>query len=242
MSATPPDDEQSPWSRPAVLLSGAFILALIIVGVIVAVTSGGGSHKTHTVAQQPPTSTTTSASTASSSTTSSSTSCSLPAGSQSIPSASPPAGTQWATVGSMQVPQAPQTYGPERASGAFNTCFAHSPSGALLAAINLWGEGTAASPSSVMKKLAVGAPQNLGNGDRLDAGGSIQLAGYKFGSYSPRGTSISVVLKGPKGALLSVVTSMVWNGTDWKYKFPAKGDPSFQLVQDLTGYVEWSDF
>ena len=112
MSATPPDDEQSPWSRPAVLLSGAFILALILVGVIVAVTSGGGSHKKpHRGAAAPhvhdyasrvcleqqlrrPRLRVAPAAT-------------LPAGSQSIPSASPPAGTQWATVGSMEVPQAP---------------------------------------------------------------------------------------------------------------------------------------
>ena len=39
--------------------------------------------------------------------------CELPAGSQAVPSSSPPP-AQWETVGSMQVPQNPAVYGPER--------------------------------------------------------------------------------------------------------------------------------
>ena len=175
--STPPDEqhEQSPWSRPGVLISGAFLLALILAGILVAVSGGGGHHTTHSTAQQPAASTTTPTSNPTSST-----ACTLPPGSQAIPSSSPPVGTQWATVGSMQVPQAPNLYGPQRTHGVFNTCFAHSPSGALLAALNLWAESTAADPSQVFQKLAVGAPKNLGNNSRLDASGPVQFAGYKI--------------------------------------------------------------
>ena len=34
--------ERSPWSRPSVLLSGAFLLALVLLGVVVAVIGGSG--------------------------------------------------------------------------------------------------------------------------------------------------------------------------------------------------------
>jgi hypothetical protein len=235
--STPPDEqhEQSPWSRPGVLISGAFLLALILAGILIAVTGGGGHSTTHTSVQNtsPSTPATTPAS---------STACTLPAGSQAIPSSSPPTGTQWATVGSMQVPQAPNLYGPQRTHGVFNTCFAHNPSGALLAAINLWGEGTAADPSQVFQKLAVGAPKNLGNNARLDASGPVQLAGYKIDSYSAANATISVVLKGAQGKLVVFVTPLAWTHDDWKYIFPPNGAPSLEVIQDLTGYVPWSYF
>ena len=237
--STPPDEqhEQSPWSRPGVLISGAFLLALILAGILVAVSGGGGHHNTHSTAQQPAASTTTPTSNPTSST-----ACTLPPGSQAIPSSSPPVGTQWATVGSMQVPQAPNLYGPQRTHGVFNTCFAHSPSGALLAALNLWAETTAADPSQVFQKLAVGAPKNLGNNSRLDASGPVQFAGYRYDSYTPTQATIAVVIKGAQGKLVAAVTPMRWVGTDWRYVFPPNGTPSLQVISDLTGYVPWSDF
>jgi hypothetical protein len=142
----------------------------------------------------------------------------------------------------MQVPQAPDLYGPQRSSGGFDTCFAHSPAGALFAAVNLWGESTAAPPSEVFQKLAVGAPRSLGNNARLDSGGSVQLAGYRYDSYAPSEAQISVVLEGPDGKLAAVVTTMAWTAGDWKYVFPPNGTPPVQIVADLTGYVSWSAF
>src|SRR5437588_8578650 len=99
--STPPEQPapngQSPWSRPSVLLSGAFLLALILAGIIIAISGGGGGH--HTTSNPPATQGPTSNS---SSTAANSTACTLPVGAQTIPSASPPAGTTWNQVGSMQ--------------------------------------------------------------------------------------------------------------------------------------------
>ena len=112
--------ERSPWSRPSVLLSGAFLLALVLLGVVVAVIGGGsnGVHRTTTP--------TTAARPAPISAKATASGCSLPAGSQAVPSSSPPQ-AQWGTVGSMQVPQNPAVYGPQRTGGIWNTCFAHNP-------------------------------------------------------------------------------------------------------------------
>ena len=41
---------------------------------------------------------------------------------------------------------------------------------------------------------------------------------------------------------LAVVTSMVWQGGDWKYVFPPGGMPSYLVLADLTGYVPWTAF
>ena len=228
--------ERSPWSRPGVLLSGAFLLALLLLGVVVAVTGDRGAPQRHApmsapAARQP----------ASGPVDAASGGCSLPAGQQDIPASSPPT-AQWGTVGSMQVPQDPAVFGPQRSSGPWNTCFAHDPTGALLAAMNLWAEGTAVPASELFQRLAVGAPANLGNTAELDSDGPVQFAGYHYDSYSAGEAQVAVVFQGPEGKLLAVVTAMVWHAEDWKYLFPAGGTPAMEVIPDLTGYVPWSAF
>lgn len=227
--------ERSPWSRPSVLLSGAFLLALVLLGILVAAT-GGGSRSTPPRTRgsaAPPSPSPTAAAVA--------IGCTLPAGDHSVPSSSPPP-ARWETVGSMQVPQNPAVFGPERSSGPWNTCFAHDPSGALLAAMNLWAEGTAVPASELFQRLAVGAPKDLGNGAQLDSSGPVQLAGYRYVSYTPAEAQVAVVLRGAEGKLLAVVTPMVWRAGDWRYLFPAGGTPAMQVIADLSGYVSWSSF
>jgi len=142
----------------------------------------------------------------------------------------------------MQVPQNPTVYGPERSDGPWETCFAHNASGALLAAMNLWAEGTAADPSAVFAHLAIGAPADLGNSDRLDAAGPVQFAGYRYESYDPTTARLLVVIRGPEGKLAAAETTMTWVAGDWKYLFPPGGAPSIEVIPDLTGYVPWSAF
>ena len=230
--------ERSPWSRPSVLLSGAFLLALVLLAIVVAATGGGSDGHAagepspvsrRPIATSPPTST--------------ASGCAQnPGGSQAVPWSSPPQ-AGWGTVGSMQVPQNPTVYGPQRTSGIWNSCFAHNPSGALLAAINFYGESTTGEPEeTVMRRYAVGAPPDLGSNAGLDSGGPVQLAGYRYDSYTPSQSQVSLVFKGPQGKEAAVLTSMVWQGGDWKYVFPAGGMPSYLVVADLTGYVSWTAF
>jgi hypothetical protein len=230
------DDERSPWSRASVLFSGAFLLALVLLGIVLATTAGtdnspGDAVDTQTPARRPATTQVQAGASV----------CSLPAGSQTVPYSSPPA-AQWGTVGSMQVPQNPALFGPQRTDGPWDTCFAHDPSGALLAAMNLWAEGTAVAPSALAARLAVGAPKNLGSEVQLDSDGPIQFAGYRYGSYTPAVAQVVIVFRGPEGKLLAVATTMVWAGGDWKYLFPSDGSPAMQVLADLSGYVQWSGF
>jgi hypothetical protein len=226
--------ERSPWSRPSVLLSGAFLLALVLLGVVVATTGGGAgsndpARTPAAAARSTPTKATASG-------------CpENPAGSQTVPSTSPPQ-AQWGTVGSMQVPQNPTVYGPERSDGPWETCFAHNPSGALLAAMNFYAEGTAASPSAVLQHLAVNVTAADTTGGGLDDNGPVQLAGYRYDSYSPSQAQLTIVLQGPEGKLAGVETLMRWNGSDWRYVAPTDGTPSAEVLRDLTGYVQWSAF
>lgn len=228
--------ERSPWSRPGVLISGAFLLCLVLLGLVVAaIGSGSAPHPStlpsaHQAASAPRAGAGAGAS-----------GCSLPAGAQTIPGGGPPP-AGWQTVGAMQAPQSPAVYGPQRSDGPWETCFAHDPSGALLAALNFYAEGTAASPAAVMAHLAVGAPGDLGSSQQLDSSGPIQFAGYRYVSYTPSNAQVSIVFAGAQGKLLAVVTTMVWRDGDWKYLFPAAGTPAMQVLPDLTGYVPWSSF
>jgi hypothetical protein len=143
----------------------------------------------------------------------------------------------------MQVPQNRQVFGPQRTNGVWNTCFAHSPSGALLAAMNFWAESTAAPSGEVYRHLAVDVPsQAFKTTSRLDDEGPVQFAAYKYQSYSSSIAHVIVVIKGPGGALEAAGTSMQWTGSDWRYAFPPGGTPALQTIPDLTGYVQWSAF
>ena len=230
--------ERSPWSRPSVLLSGAFLLALVLLGLVVAATGGGLVHRG---VGMPPTVgrraivTSSPASRAGGCPENS-------GGSQVVPWSSPPP-ARWGTVGSMQVPQNPAVYGPQRTNGVWNTCFAHNPSGALLAAINFYAESTTGEgEETVMRRYAVGAPSSLGSNAGLNNSGPVQLAGYRYDSYTSSHSQVSLVFTGPQGKQAAVVTSMVWQGGVCKYVFPPGGMPSYQLLGDLTGYFPWTDF
>jgi hypothetical protein len=228
-----------------VLGSSAFLLALVLFGIVVAAigsdqppireprrTPSGARRHASAAVPEP------SGAAASSGAVSG---CDLPAGEQRVPSGGPPP-ARWGVVGSMQVPQNPEVFGPQRSSGRWNTCFAHDPAGALLAAMNLWAEGTAAAPGEVFARLAVGAPKELGNDARLDSGGPVQFAGYRYDSYTPAEAEVAVVLRGSEGKLLAVVTPMVWRAGDWKYLFPVNGATAMQVIGDMSGYVPWSSF
>ena len=93
-----------------------------------------------------------------------------------------------------------------------------------------------------MRRYAVGAPPDLGSNAGLSSSGPVQLAGYRYDSYTPSQSQVSLVFRGPQGKEAAVVTSMVWRNGDWKYVFPPGGMPSYQVVADLTGYVPWTDF
>jgi len=153
MSAKQADKQRSWWAERRFVASAAVIAVLMMSAVLVLVTGGG-----RTTGRRPPRS----ASSPSLAPTPArrgpvgASGCSLPAGSQSIPPVAPQ--TAWQLVGSMAAPSAPSTVGPQRTVDGFRVCFAHSPVGALFAAVNFWAEGTAAPAGAVYEHLAADTP------------------------------------------------------------------------------------
>ena len=247
------DQPGSPWSSTRVQFSALFVLMLFVVGIAIAIFHHGSSAKNAPTndakggAQTSLAGTTTSAA-------ANPEGCSLPTGSQEAPSTLPPAGVTWNVVGSMNVPQS-GSLGPQRTKDGLRVCFAHSPSGALLAAMNYYAEGTSSTVTGrqLAEQLMVNVPKALlaqsGNGASGEleqaAGGPVQIAGYKFDSYSPSQATYDVVIQGPQGALESITTTMIWTGQDWRYSWPTGGDPSMEVLQERTltaPYVVWSAF
>ena len=214
--STPPDEqhEQSPWSRPGVLISGAFLLALILAGILVAVVGGGSHHTTHSTAQHPAASSTTP-------TSPSSTACTLPAGSQTIPSSSPPPGRSGPRSARCRFRRPRPSMDPSARTGLQHVLRPQSLRRAARRDEPLGG-GHRRDPSArCLRTLAVGAPRNLGNSDRLDAGGPVQFAGYRYDSYNPTTARSAVVIRGPEGKLAAAVTTMRWVAERLEIRVPA---------------------
>ena len=217
------------WSKPIGLLS-AGVLALVVIGGGAALMFGGegSTPKAATPVLAP--------------VRASSSGCSLPAGGQDVSSMelSPPAIVGWHQVGNIEVPEAPETLGPEHESGGWFYCYQHSPGGALLAAIDVWASGTAASATEVARHLAVNVtPRALGS-DELPPG--LSLAGYQYMSYTPREAVIEVVFDVYDRGDVEVTTPMVWvpGLGDWRLDVPASGSVSSSVVDpSLAGYVAW---
>jgi len=217
------------WSAPIGVLSACLLGAMVISGGAALVFGGGGAAPRLMNARPAPVGT-------------SSSGCSLPAGSQDISSVelSPPAIAGWHQVGNMEVPEAPATLGPGHESRGWYYCYQHSPGGALVAAIDVWASGTAASAGQVARHLAVNVtPRALGS-DELPPG--LSLAGYQFMSYTPREAVIEVVFDVYDKGDVEVTTPMVWMPrlADWRLDVPASGSVSSSVVDpSLAGFVEW---
>ncbi|MGW1671307.1 hypothetical protein [Streptomyces sp. NPDC002324] len=168
--------------------------------------------------------------------------------------ASAPAGVSWQMFHGVAVP-ASATLGPKRTAGDIARCYAHDSSGALLAAAQIGVRY----PLSTRWKTVV-EEQTFGDGRdgyvrarttrEAEAGGPptpaagemLQLAGFRFDSYSDRRAVISLAYRQPGGALIQAATvTMEWQGGaggDWRYEIPRSPGP-YQKLNSLKGYVAW---
>ncbi len=244
----PEPRERSPWNQPAFLAAGALVGIILVLGIVLAVTgTGGGGHNAtglpKSEATTPPAPGVKNAEASI---------CGLPAGDQSVPNAAP-TNTTWTLIGTAAAPQAPQTIGPKTVAHSVHTCFAHSPLGALYAAVNFVASTSAPSErtAAVTYLAASGPGRNLTlsreqreKGGSADKGG-LQVAGFAFTTYSPSSAVLDLALRVDGGARTGYVhlpLAMHWQDGDWKYVIPETGEPfgTLQRLSDLSGYITWS--
>jgi hypothetical protein len=152
----------------------------------------------------------------------------------------------------MQAPQAPSTLGPEREQSGIGVCFAHNPTGSLLAAINFFAEATVAPPMRLIETLVANTPERQlaltqareGEDQLLQESdgdpGSVHVTGYQIVDYTPAQSNLNVVLEGPGGELASVECQLDWQAANWKFVIPAGGQLTSAAITTMDGFVSWA--
>ncbi|MBA3807752.1 MAG: hypothetical protein H0X28_05075 [Solirubrobacterales bacterium] len=248
----PEPRERSPWNQPAFLAAGALVGIILVLGLVLAVTGTGSGSGGHNATGLPKSEATTPPAPGVKNAQASI--CGLPAGDQSVPNAAP-TNTTWTLIGTVAAPQAPQTIGPKITAHSVHTCFAHSPLGALYAAVNFVASTSAPSERAAAaryltaagraRELSLARERHQPGGSANEGGGGLQVAGFVFTTYSASSAVLDLALRlatGNRTGYVHLPLAMHWQDGDWKYVIPETGEPfgALQRVPDLSGYIAWS--
>jgi hypothetical protein len=259
------NEDQSPYGRgfvAACIVIGAVLLcgALLLITTLTSDPSDT-SASTTPVASDPATPTITAGSanqpatpgaepataSASGQPASSANTCGLPDGDQSVPT-KPPSVDGWDVSRRVVVPRS-ATYGPAKTDpDGFRHCFAHSPTGAVLAAYNAvaaLADQKQAIPT--VKKLMLPGPDTqvliraMSKEEPSDSG-TVQLAGYRV--LDANHDRATVMLAVPiESAYMSLTLTLIWHDNDWRLQPPPPGEAvgaPFSQHRDLNDFTAWS--
>ena len=222
--------------RASLLLAGVFLGLVILAGLVVALFGGG--HNTQT--PPPPVSP-------------------LPGAiappeaqlDQSVPT-SPPADVRWELYQREALPYS-ATAGPRTINGSLARGYAHTPTGALLAAVQI-GARKLLSPGDswrqVVEQQVVPGPgrdrfiqlRSQITSDTTPDPRLGQIGGFRFITYTPDLAVIQFATKFSNGHMQVTTGTVQWADGDWKQVLQPDGSesPTVQFIPDLTGLVSWS--
>ena len=240
---TSSDHDSSPWAQRGFILAAAFIAGLVLLGLALLVLGTGGEDSTgagndHSGARP-------SAATPARKDPNASV-CGLPAGSQQIPAAPPE--TRWELVGTIAAPTAPKTIGPGIQEGKRRLCFAHSPTGALFAAVNFIAvAGRSPNDTALLRELtAEGRARDelLKQGSApADSSFRAQVAGFRidalFEQRDDRGPRVPDQRTGRSCSYRSA-TAVGAGRLEGRDRVGGNALRRFEPLQNLSGFVPWS--
>jgi len=235
--------ESNPFTKPGFIIAAALVVALIAAAVVIFLLPKGQ----HTAQPAPGTAAPENSATASptASAAAGKSVCGLPASSESSLGAAPE--TKWELVGTMAAPT-DSKIGPGKTDDqGIRSCFAHTPTGALYAAVNLWALGIDPSKErAIAEQLAAKGPGRDAGMKALPTSApasavKIQIAGFNV-SYTADQAVVELAFKADTGALASVRTTLLWQDGDWKGVVADNGAPLEEprQVRDLSGFIPWS--
>lgn len=242
------------WGR-STITAGIVLLAVLIAAIaLIVVEVGGGSGGSHTAASKPrntPSSSPGGSSATTTTATGTDTSCSLPPGNQAVPGYTP-AGITWRIYQTIALPYSP-TYGPQYVNGDIARCYAHDPTGALIAATQLSARIVASPSTDVAKQQVVPGPgraafiakdsQALKSQQGGNTPGSFaQFAGFKYVTYTPATAVVELVTEGTNGAYQADAVTVAWANGDWELVLQPDGStsPNAFPVTSLAGFAGWA--
>lgn len=240
-------DAKSPWTRPGFIAAAAIVAIILILGVVIAFSGGSGDERPgrDSRAPAPAASSPTPRGDADASV------CGLDAGDQAVPTSAPRA--TWQLVRRFAAPTAPKSAGPGRIDDGLRSCFAHSPVGALYAAVNVIAM-TASDDlrAPFIRQLTVPgvgrdrAIASLGQepSSAQNASTALQVAGFAIKDYRPRSAAVDLAFRvdsGTSAGYVHLALALRWLAGDWKLALPDTGQPfdGMARISDLTGYVPW---
>lgn len=157
----------------------------------------------------------------------------------------PPA--QWSLVGTIAAPtvdgQGPAVVDDD----GFRSCFAHTPTGAVVAAANLAALGSyppvrtrfnheAIAPGPGRDALLT-EPASQGSSD----GVRLELAGFQLLRYTGEQADLDLAFRSSTGQLFGFTVYLTWAEGDWKARMADDGSAlsSISPITDLSSYVAW---
>ena len=178
------------------------------------------------------------------------TSCNLPDSDQTIPEVTPQ-GITWSLYQTVALPSS-STAGPEIVDGDIARCYAHTPTGALIAASQLSARYLIA-PNwravvdqqvvpGVGRTTYIAERAQVSNQGGNQPGDYDQYAGFKFVTYSPAVAVIEFVARSDSGSMQATTSTVDWLSGDWKLQLQPNGSdsPNVLPVTSLVGYSTWS--
>jgi hypothetical protein len=246
MADTSPNESTSGglWSQRGFVAAAAFLGIVIVAAVgILLINPGEGSDSDRATPPQsgnndkPGASTDPAASV-----------CGLKAGSQEIPQTPPEA--EWELVGTIAAPKT-AAVGPGIDKGKRRLCFAHSPTGALFAAVNFIAVAAIANnDDELMRELTASTKvrdELLAQGDAAsgsDPALRMQVAGFRIVGASAKEATVELVFSaatsGQQG-FVGMALPMRWERGDWKVVIASATEPyAAQRLDSASGYVRWS--
>ncbi len=155
---------------------------------------------------------------------------------------------QWSLVGTIAAPTV-EGQGPGLIEDdGFRSCFAHTPTGAVVAAANLAAMGSYAPlrPRFDREALAPGPGRDAVLAKPRPQGGTdgvrLQLAGFRLLRYTGAQADLDLALLASTGQMFGFTFFLEWAEGDWKARMADDGSDlsSVSPISSLAGYVAWS--
>ncbi|GAA4140833.1 hypothetical protein [Actinomadura keratinilytica] len=236
-------EDSSPFRRPAFLMSAGFLAVVAVLGAVTFIRSPAPRSEQSTAPQA-------SATPANGATQAPANGCRPGDTSQQIPTG-PPTGITWQVYKTMALPYS-STAGPLNVSadGEVARCFAHTPVGALIAAVHLSSRYVFSRQWRVIadEQVVPGPGRDAylklrGNRgvDAVTPGSLGQIAGFQFVTYDPQTAVVQLVMRFSNGQMSVSAVTVKWQAGDWKLELKPNGSPSNsqQLVSSLAGFTPW---
>ena len=236
------EDERSPGARR--IAAAVAIAAIVALGLFLAVSNLlGGDPQPAPPATGAPTPTTATPSPASEASVCGLTAVEMTGTVNAAPK------TTWTLVGTTAAPavdgHGPGTIDPD---DGYLSCYARTPTGALVAAGNYSAIGSYAPlrqrfyEDAIVPGVGQDAVLSKPIEGASDGGVRVQIAGFRVLRYDGNQADVDLAFLTSKGAIGAMVVNLQWSGGDWKIRLAADGSELSPAVQlpSLAGYIPWA--